>query len=140
MSTTLEDIKVNVKIKLAGLWIALMFFYAYNDILSFFRKDIMDEILTGKVGGIEIDQLFLFAAGILMAIPIFMIFLSLILPAVYNRWVNIIVGIFHIIVLLGSLLVPGDTWINYALYEVLEAIFIILIIWFAWAWPKSTSA
>ena len=139
MENSLEDVKVNVKIKLAGLWIALMFFYAYNDILSFFRKDIMDEILTGEVGGITIDQTFLLAAGILMSIPIFMIFLSLMLPAVYNRWVNIIVGIFHIIVLAGSMLVPGDLWINYALYEILEAIFILLIIWFAWTWPKSTS-
>ena len=135
----LEDIKVNVKIKLAGLWIALMFFYAYNDILSFFRKDIADEVLTGKVGGVEINQTFLFAAGILMAIPIFMIFLSLILKAEWNRWVNIIVGLFHIVVLVGSLLVPGDLWINYALYMFLEGVFIILIIWYAWTWPEMTS-
>lgn len=139
MESNLEDVKVNVKIILSGLWIALMFFYAYNDILSFFRKDIAEEVLTGKMGGIEINQTFLFGAGILMSIPIFMIFLSLILPAKYNRWVNIIVGIFHIIILLASMLVPGDLWINYALYEILEAIFIILIIWFAWTWPKNTS-
>ena len=137
---SLEDAKVNVKIILAGLWVSLMFFYAYNDILSFFRKDIADEVLTGKVGGVEINQTFLFAAGILMAIPIFMIFLSLILKAEWNRWLNIIVGIFHIVVLAGSLLVPGDLWINYALYMLLEGVFIVLIIYFAWTWPKTISS
>lgn len=139
MERNLEDLNVNVKIKLSGLWIALMFFYAYNDILSFFRQDIMQEVLSGKVGGIDINQTFLLGAGILMSIPIFMIFLSLILPAKFNRWVNIIVGLFHIVVLLASMLVPGDLWINYALYEILEAIFIVLILWFAWTWPKITS-
>lgn len=138
MESYLEDIEVNIKIKLAGFWIALMFFYAYNDILSFFRKDIMDEILTGKVGGIEINQTFLLSAGILMSIPIIMIALSLILPAKFNRWANIIIGLFHIVILGASLLVSGDLWINYALYEIIEAVFIILIIWYAWNWPKTS--
>lgn len=138
MESYLEDIEVNIKIKIAGFWIALMFFYTYNDILSFFRKDIMDEILTGKVGGIEINQTFLLSAGILMSIPIIMIALSLILPAKFNRWANIIIGLFHIVILGASLLVSGDLWINYALYEIIEAVFIILIIWYAWNWPKTS--
>lgn len=139
MENRLEDMKVNVKVKLAGLWIVLMFFYAYNDILSFFRQDITQEIIAGKVGGIAIDQMFLLGAGVLMAIPIFMIFLSLILPAQWNRWINIIVGLFHIVLLAGSLLVPGDLWINYALYMLLEGVFIILIMFYAWTWPKINS-
>ena len=131
----LEDLTVNVKIKLSVLWICLMFLYLYNDVLSFFRQDIIEETLTGKMGGIEITPIFLLAGAILMAIPIFMVFLSIILPAKINRWTNIIVGIFHAVVLLGTFLAPGDLWPNYALYMILEAVFIILIIWYAWKWP-----
>jgi len=132
----LEDVKVNVKVKLSVLWIALMFFYLYNDVLSFFRRDIVEEVLSGEMGGMQIGQTFLFGAAILMAIPIFMVFLSVSLPARANRWTNIIVGIFHVIVLLATQLVPGETWVNYRLYEILEAVFIALIVWTAWRWPK----
>ena len=37
-TTMLEDRKVNVKAKLALLWVALMFFYIYNDIFSLWQQ------------------------------------------------------------------------------------------------------
>jgi hypothetical protein len=43
----LEDVKVNVKTKLSGLWVALMFFYVYNDVISFFRRDTIEDVLSG---------------------------------------------------------------------------------------------
>jgi hypothetical protein len=132
----LEDVKVNVKIRLSAFWVALMFFYLYNDVISFYRQDIAEGILSGEMEGIQITQTFLFGAAILMAIPSFMVVLSLALPARVNRWTNIIVGIFHAVVLLATQLVPGETWAHYRLYEILEAVFIALIVWTAWRWPK----
>ena len=70
-----------------------------------------------------------------MSIPIFMTFLSLALPAKVNRPTNIIVGIFHAVVLATTLTVPGETWAHYALYMIFEAVFIALIVWHAWKWP-----
>ena len=130
-----EDIKIDVKIKLALFWVALMFFYLYNDIFSFWQPGNVAELVEGQLEGIVFTQELLFGAAILMALPSFMIFLSLTLPAKLNRSVNITVGIFHIIVLLGTLLVPGELWAYYALYMVFEAVFIILIVWTAWKWP-----
>jgi len=132
---TLEDPKVNIKTKLAILWITLMWFYAYNDIISFFRKDTHEGALSGEFEGVVISQEFLFAASVLMAIPIFMVFLSIALPAKINRPLNIIMGIFHAVVLAGTLTVPGETWAHYTLYMIFEAVFIALIVWFAWKWP-----
>ncbi|MEE9167206.1 MAG: DUF6326 family protein [Candidatus Neomarinimicrobiota bacterium] len=131
-----EDVKINVKMKLSLLWVALMFFYLYNDVFTFFRAEHIKEVLTGEVAGIQITQVFLFGAAILMAIPSFMVFLSLILPAKVNRRTNIIVGIFHIVVLLATLFVPGELWAYYALYMIFEAVFIALIVWHAWKWPR----
>ncbi len=132
----LEDVKVNVKTKLSALWVALMFFYLYNDVMTFFRRDVMEQVLSGQMGGMQITQAFLFGSAVLMAIPSLMIFLSLALPARANRWTNIIVGIFHAIVLLATQLVPGEAWANWRLYEILEAVFIALIVWHAWKWPR----
>jgi len=132
----MEDMKINVKIKLSLLWVVLVFFYLYNDVISFFRKDTIEIVLSGEVpGGIQITQTFLFAMAILMAIPIFMAFLSLALPVRVNRPTNIIVGIFHAVVLVTFFLaVPGEIVAHYALYQIFEAVFIVLIVWYAWKW------
>jgi hypothetical protein len=129
-------VKVNVKTKLSGLSVALMFFYLYNDVISFFRRDTIEDVLSGRLAGVQVSQLFLFGAAVLMAIPILMVVLSLALPARVNRWTNIIVGIFHAVVLVATLLVPGDIWAHYALYMALEALFIVLIVWTALKWPR----
>ena len=135
MVKRLEDLKINVKIKLSFLWVVLMFFYLYNDVLSLYRQKILEGLLSGNLEGITFTQEVLFGAAILMAIPIFMVFLSIALPAKWNRWVNIILGIFHAIVLAGTLLAPGEIWAFYGLYMIFEAVIIGLIIWCAWKWP-----
>ncbi len=132
-----EDVKINVKIKLSALWVALVFFYLYNDVISFFRGDIIEEVIAGKPGGVEISQTFLFSMAAMMAIPIVMVFLSLTLKARVNRWVNIILGIFHIgVMVTATLLVQAETWAYYALFMIFEAVFMVLIIGHAWKWPK----
>jgi len=136
MKKRLQDTGIDVKVKLSVLWICLMFFYLYNDVLSFYRKDIVEGVLSGDFGAIQVTPDFLLAGAILMAIPVFMVFLSLALPAKFNRWTNIIVGVFHIAVLVLTALVPGETWSHYALYMFLEGVFILLIIWHAWKWPQ----
>jgi uncharacterized membrane protein len=129
----LEDLKINVKFKLSALWVALTFFYLYNDVFGSYRQDSVEKVLSGEIA---LNQVSLFLAAILMAIPIFMIFLSLALPAKVNRWVNIIVGIVYAGVLVPLIIVPGDTWAYYLFYEILEAVFIALIVWHAWKWTK----
>ncbi len=131
--------KVNVKVKLALLWIALMFFYIYNDVFSFWQPGHVAELIEGQLEGVVFTQEILFGAAILMALPSIMVFLSLTLKAKLNRLVNIIVGIFHIIVLVGSLFVGGGIWAYYALYMVFEAVFIVLIVWTAWKWPVQST-
>jgi hypothetical protein len=135
MKNSLVDIEINVKIKLALFWVALMFFYLYNDLFSFFKPGTVEELVGGSLEGIVFTQELLFGAALLMALPSIMIFLSLTLKAKLNRMVNIIVGIFHMVVLVGTLMVPGDLWVFYATYMVFEAVFIVLIVWHAWKWP-----
>jgi hypothetical protein len=133
----LEDVKINVKMKLSALWVALVFFYLYNDVISFFRGDVIEQVIAGELEGVQISPSLLFGMALMMAIPIVMVFLSLTLKARVNRWVNIILGIFHAgIMVTTNLLVPGETWAHYTLYMVFETVFIALIIGHAWKWPK----
>ncbi|MFQ6088691.1 MAG: DUF6326 family protein [Candidatus Methanofastidiosia archaeon] len=139
-ATILEDVKVNVKIKLSALWVTLMFFYLYADVLAFYQPGHIEDVISGEVVGIQINQVFLLGAAILMAIPSVMVFLSLTLKAKWNRWANIIVGIFHAGVLLTTMLVPvetDETWAYGIFYIIVEAVFIALIVWYAWKWPST---
>ena len=139
--SVLEDRKVNVKAKLALLWVALMFFYIYNDAFSLLQPGHVAQLTEGHLEGVEFTQTLLLGAAVLMAIPSFMVLLSLTLKAKANRLVNIIVGILQILVLLGTQFVgdAGETWLYWRLYELLEALFLALIIWTAWKWPTADS-
>ena len=132
----LEDRKVNVKVKLALLWVALMFLYIYNDIFSMYQPGHVADLFEGHMEGVQFTQTLLFGAALLMAFPSIMVFLSLVLKAKGNRLVNIIVGLFHILVLIGTQFVgEGETWFYWRLYELLEALALVLIIRTAWKWP-----
>jgi len=132
----LEDVSVNIKVKLSLLWVALMFLYLYNDVMSFFQPGNVRDLVGGEIGGIHVTQVFLLGAAILMAIPIFMVLLSVALPARWNRPANIVLGIFHAVVLVATTVV-GTPWAYYALYMALEAFLIAVIVWTAWKWPTA---
>ena len=131
----LEDVKVNMKIKLSALWVTLMLFYIYADILGFYTPGSMEKVVAGEIGGIQITEGFLMVMAIWMAVPSVMVFLSLTLKANANRWANIIVGIVSIVVL-GATIFVGEFSARYTFQAVVEGVLIALIVWYAWKWPK----
>ena len=96
-ATILEDVKVNIKIKLSALWVSIMFIYLYVDVFGFFKPGVIEDAIAGKVWTFQITQVWLLGVIILMTIPSLMVFLSLVLPVKVNRWANIIVGILYIL-------------------------------------------
>ena len=132
----MEDMKINVKIKLAGLWASVMFLYVYGDILGIMKPGHIEELIAGKgVGDIQITQVVLLGIAILMVIPSVMIILSLLLKPKVNRWVNIILGIVYTLVMIGTMIMPG-AWAYYIFLGIVEIILTLLIAWYAWKWPK----
>ena len=63
-----------------------------------------------------------------------MIFLSLVVSAKVNRWLNIIFGILHIAI--GVVNLVGATWTYYIFYGISLLLVAILIVVFAWKWPN----
>jgi hypothetical protein len=47
----LHDAKPDVKVVLSGLWISMLFVFAYVDIFGFWRADVIDGALAGEVPG-----------------------------------------------------------------------------------------
>src|SRR5262245_48196991 len=108
VSHALEDVGVPVKLKLAALWTATMFLFAYGDIFTLYRAERVREILDGRLGDIEVTQAFLLATSVYVAIPSLMVFLSLALRPGASRWVNVVVGAVYAVTIIGSAV--GEDW------------------------------
>ena len=132
-ATILEDVKINIKIKLSALWATVMFIYIYVDVFGFFKPGVIEDAIAGKVWTFQITQVWLLGVIILMTIPSLMVFLSLVLPVKANRWTNIIVGILYIVVTLGMTI--GESYAFYIFGSIVEAVLLLLIVVYAWKWP-----
>ncbi len=130
----LEDVKVNVKLKLAALWASFMFLYIYVDYFHLYMPGSIEDILAGKAFVFDITQVFLLAALAGVIIPALMIFLSIALSAKVNRWTNIIVSVVYIPYMLFNL--AGTAWLHMIFGAVVEVVLLLLVIRYAWKWPK----
>jgi hypothetical protein len=129
-----EEAKVGVRLKISALWIAMLFLFAYGDIFGFFRRKVIEDVMAGKVSGIEITQTFLFAVSVYIAIASAMVFLTLVLRPRLNRFVNVGLPILYIVSIVASVI--GEDWAYYYFLSVAESFLLLLIIWYAWTWPK----
>src|SRR5919201_1373398 len=125
-----EDLRVNVRLKIAALWAATLFLFAYGDIFGFFRPGTIQDVMAGKVAGIQVSQGFLLATSVYIAIPSAMVFLTLVLRPAINRWTNVVLaGLYAASVVLLSV---GETWAYYYFLSAVEAVLLGLIVWYAW--------
>lgn len=129
----LQDEKTGVRLKMAALWAATLFLFAYGDVFGLFRTGEIEDIVRGELSEIEITQAFLLAVSIYVAIASVMVFLSLALPPMLARWTNMVLPILYIASIVAS--VVGETWAYFYFLSVLEIALLALIIWYAWTWP-----
>ncbi len=129
-----EDIKVNLKVKLAMLWASLMFFIIYLDYFHLYMPGKLADIQTGKVFVFAVTQGFLLIALGLVGIPALMIFLSVALPAKVNRLANIIVAAVNIPFILYNL--AGEAWMHMVVGAVIQVALLCMIIYYAWQWKR----
>ncbi len=135
-TAALKDQPIPVGAKLAAAWTGIMFLYAYVDIIAFFKPGVVEDILVGKVWQFDVSQTLLTTFLGLMAIPIFMIVLSMTLPARANRITNLIVA--SVQIPYATFNVLGESWTYfYGLGLVLEVLLLALILRYAWTWPRT---
>lgn len=138
VSTTREDQPLPVQAKLAAAWTSFMFLYAYVDILGFYKPGVIDDILNGKVFTFDISQAWAVTVLSLLAVPIFMVVLSMTLPARANRLLNLIVAAAYVPFTVFN--VAGGSWLYYyGLGVALELVLLGLILRYSWTWPRTAS-
>ena len=129
-----EDVQVGVRCKIAALWIAMLFLFAYGDIFGFFSPGQIQEVMAGEISGMAITQFFLFAVSLYIAIASVMVFLSLVLSPTVNRRTNIVLPSLYVVSILASAI--GETSAYYWFLSIAESALLLLIVWYAWTWPR----
>ena len=136
-TTNLHDPGVDVKIVLSGLWVSMLFVFAYVDIFGFWRADVINGALAGKVpgAGFEIDQTFLTLTTAVHPDPE---------PDGHRlparpradqqdnqpRCQPALRGV------RGRATILGETWVYFILGSVVEVALLLTIARVAWAWPS----
>lgn len=138
ITNKLENIKVNVKIKLSALWASLMFCYIYGDIFTLFVPGHIKSLMDGHMGIGTTTPVKLLCVAILMSIPALMVFLSVALKAAINRWINIVTGLLYAAIMVLTVISSiHPWWLFYTFLGIVEILITLVIVWQAWKWPGS---
>lgn len=131
-----QDTRVDVKLVLSALWIAMLFVFAYVDIVGFFREDVLRAGLDGKISGttLSVDQMFLTSTLLYILLPSLMVVLCLVLKPRANRITNVTLSVLYAVTIVVSCI--GETWVYYLLGSAAEVLLLLAIARTAWKWPR----
>lgn len=136
-ATSLRDVTIHVRFKLAALWASLMFCYVYGDYFGLYQPGKLRGMLEGRMDPLgPTTQAVLLGTSLLLAAPALMVALSLLLPAVASRWANIAMGTIYTLVM--ALSMPG-AWVFYLCLGLIEILLTLSIVRYAWRWPRAAA-
>jgi hypothetical protein len=136
-ATTHQDYWINPRIKIAALWAAMLFIFAYVDLFSLYRGDVRADIEAGEIFAFTIGQGFLLGVTIYILVPSLMVILSLVLSVKVTRTANIVLATLYAVTVVGGAI--GE-WNYYILGSLTEAALLVAVVYYAWTWPKATDA
>jgi Family of unknown function (DUF6326) len=116
-----------IRIKLAALWIVVMFSIVMADIIGFIHPGTLQKIIDGEFGFPVTSELLLLFS-VFTAIPIVMIFLSLVLPVQAIRWVSTLAVVLTTLFVVGG----GSATYSYFFFATLEIVSMIAVLWYVW--------
>lgn len=136
-SPTFEDGKIPVRLKLSALWAAVTFCYLYGDFFGLFVPGRLAQMNQGIISPLgPATPAVLLGVSAMMAVPSLMVFLTLVLPAATSRWANMLLGAAFTLIMIATM--PGAP-LFYLFLAVVEITLTLLIVWYAWRWPRVNS-
>ena len=133
--SVLDDIKIPVRMKLSSLWVSVVLCYIYGDYFELYVPGKLREMLEGRIGPLgPATQGVLVVTALLMAIPSAMVFLSVALRPNMSRLANIALGAVYSVIMI--LVAIPSRWKFYQFLGVVEIALTLLIVWYAWTWPR----
>jgi cbb3-type cytochrome oxidase subunit 3 len=126
--------RIDVRLRISALWIAVLFIFSYVDLFSLYRPDFRADLGNGKVSVFDVNQTFLFFVTLYIIIPSLMVYLTLVMPRHLNRIVNITAAGLYGLTIIGSAV--GE-WNYFILGSLIEAILLAVVVHHSWTWPRT---
>jgi Sec-independent protein secretion pathway component TatC len=105
----------------------VMFNIIMADIIGFMQPGTLQRMMNGNVGFTITSELLLLFS-VLTAVPIVMIFLSVILPVKTNRWLSTVAVVLTTLFVVGA----GSATLSYFFFAGLELASMVAILWYVW--------
>lgn len=125
--------RIDVRLRIAALWVATMLVFAYVDLFSLYRPDVRAGLEQGTIGGFEVGEVFLLLVSVYVVVPAAMVYLSLVLPHRANRIVNIVLATLYSVTIIGAAI--GE-WGYYVFGSVIEVVLLALVIVHSVRWRR----
>ena len=133
----LTDTAIDIKIKLAALWAAVMFCYVYGDFFTLFVPGRIENLMKGDSGAGDSSPIKLLLFAIMMTIPSLMIFISVAAGAGIGRMLNMIFGVFFSLIMVMVVYTSLGEWmIFYTYLGIIEIGLTGTIFYLSFKWPK----
>jgi len=133
----ISDYPINVKIKLSAIWASVMSLYIYCDYFDLYIPGKLEGMINGTALFGTVSQGILLGLSSILLVTSLMICLSVLLPRTLNRVLNIVVGL--IMTLMQGYIAYIAGWYFYKMYAAVEALLTLVIVWYAWKWPREPS-
>lgn len=116
---------------LSALWLFVILNYAYCDVLALHDPEYLRSVISGDVGGMDMNQGFVLAASILMTIPMSSVLVVRVAPRRLARWWSIVAGAVMTLVQVGTLGMGTSPTLSYLYFSVIEVATTVAITWIA---------
>ena len=128
---------------LSLLWIFLLLNFIYCDIIVLHDGGVLQDLIAGRAGALDVTPTFLLLVSLLMEIPIAMVLVSRLAARTHNRVANVTAGAIMIVIQTSSLFAGGapatSDW-SYLFFSAIELATLVAIITLAIRWKKDTLA
>lgn len=130
----LQRFEAPLHLKLALLWIAVMFLYIYNDYFNMYLPGGIEGMMNGELGPFEAaNDAAMVGLSIMMAIPALMVFFSVALPPFASRWLNVLFGLLYTAIEIWTF---SGSRLFFQVVVGFEILLTLLIVVYALRWPR----
>jgi hypothetical protein len=130
-SAALRPGTVDTRLKIAALWIATLFIFAYVDLFSLYRSDVRADLEAGRLFAFDVGQTFLFFTTLYIVFPSLMIYLSLVLPRGITRVLNVALAVVYAVTIVAGAV--GE-WGYFVVGSAAETVLLGAVVYHAWTW------
>lgn len=131
-SLSVEDLAVRVR--LASMWTAMLFLFAYVDIFGLFRPDVRAELDAGRMAGFDVGEAFLLGVTGYITPACLMVAATVVARPALARTANLVLAPLYALTIVGGAV--GEWW-YYVVGSALEAALLVGITVTAWRWGRS---